>query len=151
MKIKFVKPLTSITIIVSIAIIAFAAVAISDNIGNSKSDTTPMLKDKVSLKKPNITVTSGSSSPGCEDTKEGCYVPYHYNAKSLFGGTELVFENTDTAAHTFTSGTSQKGPDGIFDSGIIVSGAQFTVKIDGHGEYDYFCMVHPWMKGKITV
>ena len=65
---------------------------------------------------------------------------------------EIVrWENADTAAHTVTSGTAEEGPDGIFDSGLFPPGQDYSVQFDEIGEFDYFCLVHPWMVGTITV
>ena len=42
-------------------------------------------------------------------------------------------------------------PDAIFDSGMMMAGDTFSVTLDESGEYPYFCMVHPWMIGNISV
>ena len=59
--------------------------------------------------------------------------------------------NKDSAAHTITSGTPEKGPDGSFDSSLFMSGNSFEVTFTLPGTFDYFCMVHPWKTGKIIV
>ena len=59
--------------------------------------------------------------------------------------------NADTAAHTVTSGTAADGPDGIFDSGLYAPGKSFSHQFTEVGKYPYFCMVHPWMDGVVTV
>lgn len=101
--------------------------------------------------KVNVDVTEGSSVPGCEENNE-CYTPY--NVSVDIGG-EVTWANNDTAAHTVTSGTPNDGPDGLFDSSLFTSGTTFSVKFTddkfGDGDYHYFCMVHPWMEGIITV
>lgn len=61
------------------------------------------------------------------------------------------WENADTAAHTITSGTPESGPDGLFDSSLFAPGKSFSYTFDEIGEYPYFCMVHPWMKGTVFV
>ena len=67
------------------------------------------------------------------------------------GGT-VTWENTDNAAHTVTSGSPADGPDGVFDSSLIMAGgASFSHTFDAVGTYDYFCMVHPWMAGSVIV
>ena len=60
-------------------------------------------------------------------------------------GTEVEVENRDTAAHTWTS------VDGVFDSGNLGNGDTFTFTFDTPGEYEFFCSIHPDMKGSITV
>ena len=95
-----------------------------------------------------IIPADGSGAPGCEETAEGCYVP---GMVTVGVGVTVVMSNTDTAAHTWTSGTPDDGPDGNFDTSLIMTGAAFEWIPDTAGEYPYFCMVHPWMQGVITV
>jgi len=66
-------------------------------------------------------------------------------------GSEIKWSNEDTAAHTVTSGTPERGADGIFDSSLFMSGTTFSTRLARKGEYPYFCMVHPWKVGKIIV
>ncbi|NNM36202.1 MAG: hypothetical protein HKO48_03700 [Nitrosopumilus sp.] len=93
-----------------------------------------------------ISLPDGSGVPGCEATNE-CYIPYHVTVSA---GEEITWSNDDTAAHTVTSG-SPGAPDGLFDSSLFMAGGTFSVTLDEAGEYPYFCMVHPWMTGIITV
>ncbi len=61
------------------------------------------------------------------------------------------WENADTAMHTVTSGNPEEGPDGIFDSGLFSPGEGFQWQFLEVGEFDYFCVIHPWMTGTVTV
>jgi plastocyanin len=65
-------------------------------------------------------------------------------------GTTVVWENTDNAMHTVTSGNPQDGPNGIFDS-MISAGDSFKFTFNSPGKEDYFCIVHPWMIGSVEV
>ena len=94
-----------------------------------------------------VTITMGSGSPGCEETNS-CYVPYELTISS---GSTVTWINTDNAAHTVTSGTPNGGPDGLFDSSIIAMNAEFSYEFSESGIYDYYCIVHPWMTGIISV
>jgi len=101
-----------------------------------------------------VTVTNalGSSTPGCEETNE-CFIP---NPVTIDIGETVTWENVDNAAHTITSGSPTDGPDGVFDSSLIMApmGGQvntFSHTFDTAGTYDYFCMVHPWMQGTVIV
>ena len=94
-----------------------------------------------------ISLPEGSGVPGCDETNE-CYIPYHVTVSA---GEEITWSNDDSAAHTVTSGTPSEGHDGNFDSSLFMSGSTFSVTLDEAGEYPYFCMVHPWMTGIITV
>ena len=94
-----------------------------------------------------ISIPEGSGVPGCDETNE-CFVPY---SVTVSAGDEVTWSNDDTAAHTVTSGTPAGGPDGNFDSSLFTAGQTFSVTFDEAGEYPYFCMVHPWMTGIVTV
>lgn len=63
-------------------------------------------------------------------------------------GTEVTFENLDLASHTVTSA---EGSDLAFASGSLGEGAVFTQTFDEPGTYDYFCEVHPTMRGSVSV
>jgi len=95
-----------------------------------------------------VTNAPGSSVPGCEQTADGCFIP---SMVTLDVGSEVIWENSDTAAHTVTSGTPVEGPDGIFDSSLVMAGSSFSHVFAEAGSYDYFCMVHPWMQGMVMV
>ena len=97
--------------------------------------------------KVDINMVVGSSTPGCE-TNNMCYMPY--NAALDVGG-EAMWHNVDTMAHTVSSGTPAEGLDDVFDSGLVAAGGMFSYKFEEAGTYDYFCMVHPWMTGIVTV
>jgi plastocyanin len=94
-----------------------------------------------------ISLPKGSGVPGCDETNE-CYLPFNV---SISVGEEITWSNDDSAAHTVTSGTPTDGPNGIFDSSLFMAGSTFSVTLDESGEYPYFCMVHPWMTGNISV
>jgi plastocyanin len=89
---------------------------------------------------------AGSGAPGCETTE--CYTP---STVTIAAGGTVTFTNTDTAPHTSTSGSAANGPDGVFDTSLIMMNASFDVTLADAGTYTYFCMVHPWMEGTIIV
>ncbi len=94
-----------------------------------------------------VSIPEGSGAPGCEETDE-CYIPSTLN---ISAGTTVVWENNDAAAHLATSGTPDGGPDGIFDSGMIMGGATYEYEFTETGEFVYYCLVHPWMVGTVIV
>ena len=95
----------------------------------------------------NISIPEGTALPGCEETNS-CYNPVDVN---IFQGSTVIWANIDTAAHTVTSGTAQDGPAGKFDSSLIPAGNTWEHTFDKKGNYPYFCQVHPWMTGTVTV
>ena len=94
-----------------------------------------------------VTNAPGSSTPGCEET-DSCFIPS--TVVITVGGT-VTWDNTDNAAHTSSSGTAAGGPDGVFDSSLIMAGGSYSHTFDTAGTFDYFCMVHPWMQGTVIV
>jgi predicted secreted protein with PEFG-CTERM motif len=94
-----------------------------------------------------VTNAVGSSTPGCEET-DNCFIPS--TVVITVGGT-VTWENVDNAAHTATSGSPADGPDGVWDSSLMMVNASYSVTLDDEGTYPYFCMVHPWMSGTVIV
>ena len=96
-----------------------------------------------------ITPAPGSGAPGCEETAEGCYIP---KEATVDVGGKVIFSNTDTAAHTFTSGAAtDETPGEVFNSSLVMAGSSYEWTPTTVGEVPYFCMVHPWMTGLIVV
>ena len=98
-----------------------------------------------------IVTVEGSVTPDCSN--DGCYFPL--NAIIDVGGV-VTMKNTDpTGMHTFTSGTIDSNgtpfPDGVFDTGVQASGETFEWIPTQTGEQPYYCMLHTWMRGTITV
>jgi plastocyanin len=60
-------------------------------------------------------------------------------------GTMISFKNTDTVIHTVTA------DNGSFDTGNIEPGSSRTITLNQVGEFTYYCIPHPFMKGKIIV
>ncbi len=93
-----------------------------------------------------VSLAEGSGVPGCELTDE-CYLPY---SLEIWVGDTVSWNNVDSAAHTVTSGPPNKH-DGNFDSGMMMANQSWEFTFTDSGEYDYYCVLHPWMTGKITV
>lgn len=106
--------------------------------------TAPAFADHASVE---VSIPAGSSTIGCEETNE-CYIP---DEVTIDLGSEVVWSNDDTASHTVTSGDPQNGPDGNFDSSLFLSGQTFSHMFEDAGEFPYFCLVHPWMRGIVIV
>jgi len=93
-----------------------------------------------------VTMAQGSGAPGCESTNE-CFIPYQ---AEIYSGEPVVWINSDSAAHTVTSGLDATH-DGLFDSGMMMPNQKWEYVFTDFGEYDYHCMLHPWMTGKVIV
>ena len=96
---------------------------------------------------PTINILEGAAVQGSPD-----YDPDELTAKK---GDEVTVVNQDTVPHTVTSGTGATDPNSAksFDTSIINGGESATVSLAQvePGQYDYYCMIHPYMTGKITV
>src|SRR5215203_2233144 len=96
---------------------------------------------------PTINILEGAAVQGSPD-----YDPEELTAKK---GDEVTVVNQDTVPHTATSGTGATDPNSAksFDTSIINGGESATISLAQvePGQYDYYCMVHPYMTGKITV
>jgi plastocyanin len=101
-----------------------------------------------------IIIVPGSSSP----SNSKFFVP---NLINISVGTTVIWTNDDLTSyktieveqlHTVTSGILQSRKIGtIFDSGFLGAGKSFTHIFDSPGTFDYFCMIHPFMTGKVIV
>ena len=94
-----------------------------------------------------VETAMGSGAPGCE-TSNACYLPQDITIST---GDTVKWDNVDNAAHTVTGGSPSDGPSGVFDSSLLMAGLDYSFTFDDAGNYDYFCMVHPWMVGSVTV
>ena len=94
-----------------------------------------------------VDIPKGTSVPGCEESN-ACYSPADI---TINVGDTVEWINVDTAAHTVTGGNPADGPSGVFDSSLVMADANYEFTFDDAGSYDYFCMVHPWMVGSVTV
>ena len=108
----------------------------------------PMMEEEtVGPQTHSVEIPVGTSVPGCEET-DSCYLPANI---TINAGDTVEWPNIDTAAHTVTSGSPAEGPSGVFDSSLLMASATFAFTFEDAGEYDYFCMVHPWMIGSVSV
>ena len=63
----------------------------------------------------------------------------------------MTWINEDNLPHAATSGNQQSGPTGESDSGTIMAQEKFTHILNKEGVYEYYCTIHPYMTGKVTV
>jgi len=107
-----------------------------------------------------ILIRDIASDPGCaqwESNWEGRDEPYRaFNCIAPFNaavgvGEQVTWKNMNNDPHVLVSGTPESGPNGIFDSGMLGPNDSFTFTFNSDGTYDYFDMIHPWVKGVVTV
>jgi cytochrome c oxidase subunit 2 len=94
-----------------------------------------------------LTILEGSSIQGNPD-----YDPDELTVKK---GDKITVNNADTMPHTVTNGESGSDPNSgkLFDTSIINGGdsAEIDTSAVDAGAHPYYCMVHPYMTGSLTV
>jgi nitrite reductase (NO-forming) len=70
---------------------------------------------------------------------------YSVNVLTIPVGTTVTWTNDDTTMHTVTS------VDDIFDSGYYGEGESWSYTFTEPGEFEYYCLPHPWMRAKVIV
>jgi len=94
-----------------------------------------------------VTIPNEASEPSCAESGS-CFSP---SEVTIGVGDSVTWHNDSSVAHTVTSGSPEDGPDGLFDSGLFLSGDTFSHTFTEAGEYQYFCSIHPWMTGTVIV
>jgi plastocyanin len=144
----YLKPVGSIVAMASaVGIIAWVAFGFV-------SPDTYMIPQEVAVEEPSagevaptgpiyaIEILEGSSEEGNPDfDPDGAIVQQGY---------VVEWTNSDSVAHTATS-AEDFGE--TFDTGLLGAGESFTLDTTNLeiGEYDYFCIVHPWMTSTLTI
>jgi len=114
--------------------------------------TSPMLSAN-SFPSGNQTATSGNEvviSPGSSSpTNAKFFDPLVLNVPV---GATVTWKNLDSTLHTVTSGSAESGKSGtIFDSSYLTGGKTFQHTFSSAGTFDYYCTLHPYMKGQVIV
>jgi len=92
-----------------------------------------------------IDITDGASSPICK-IDNTCFSP---NNVSILKNGIITWVNHDSLIHDIAGG-APSNPNNIFY--LTLQSNESVQKIFGYsGIYPYFCSLHPWMEGSITV
>ena len=92
----------------------------------------------------NVIIPNGNSDMG----NAGLFIPLNAQVSV---GTTVVWINDDAVPHTIQSQDEQGNVIGLFNSGILNTGDRFPHTFDELGVYNYFCTLHPWRVGLVTV
>jgi plastocyanin/outer membrane protein assembly factor BamB len=79
---------------------------------------------------------------GAQSGQNGYYSPA---SAQVSPGSKVTWNNKDSVAHTATA------QDGSFDTGNIAPGSSGSATIQGQGQIQYYCTIHPWMTGTLNV
>jgi len=138
---------TEFTVSYSVSATATAGKTVSMEESMKTEEKTSVPVKSSGPKTVSVEIPSGTSVPGCEESNK-CFNPA---SVTINVGDTVEWKNGDTAAHTVTGGSPADGPSGVFDSSLVMGGASFAHTFDKAGSYNYFCMVHPWMVGNVSV
>jgi nitrite reductase (NO-forming) len=132
------------------ATLAFAqegAITPEGTVNNTMSnDTSMMMNATLAYAQEAVSIAAGSSNPSATEF----YVPKEI---SVPAGSTVTWTNDDSTIHTVVEGTAQggSGETPAFDSSIIAPKGTWDNTFDTAGEFDYYCSLHPFMTGKVTV
>ena len=104
-----------------------------DNLGESATTI-----NAVKIKTDQVFIVKDSWNPEITES-------YNPTAIKVNLTTTVTWENDDFVTHSVTD------VEGSFDSGFIQAGSTWSHIFEKSGEYDYFCTLHPWMKGTVSV
>jgi plastocyanin len=94
-----------------------------------------------------LTILEGSATQGNPD--------YEPDELTITKGNTILVDNVDTMPHTVTNGESTTDPNSakLFDTSIIMGGesAEIDTSNIDPGTHPYYCMVHPYMTGSLTI
>jgi plastocyanin len=93
--------------------------------------------------KADVTIVVGASNNGVAQ-------PFSPSNLTVKVGSTVTWVNKDPVAHTVTSTSVPNGAP-PFDSGVILYGYSYSLKLNQVGVYHYYCNIHPSMTGVIIV
>ena len=133
------KQITTIVVIAVIILVTIALAFSNYSFEENVEETDLTIKGDVIM-------PTKVSRPGCEEN-DRCYIP---SLIVIEKGKQVTWVNEDSAFHSITSGY-YGAPTDLFDSGHLDPFESYTLTFDKTGTYDYFCTLHPWMKGQVIV
>ncbi|MFY9301393.1 MAG: plastocyanin/azurin family copper-binding protein [Candidatus Nitrosotenuis sp.] len=92
----------------------------------------------------NIIIPNGNAETG----NVGFYIPLNLEVSR---GTTVIWINDDNIQHTVVSQDEKGNVIPLFNSKALKTGERFAHKFNEAGTYHYFCTIHPWRVGLVTV
>lgn len=93
-----------------------------------------------------IIIPHEAASTVCQENNS-CFSPHTIQVSE---GSTVTWLNEDTFIHTITSGAPENGPDKKFRK-VLFSEESFDYTFCCKGTYKYYCEIHPWAVGMVTV
>ena len=138
--------LKKIIILGIISVITIAGIAFSFSGSTVEENVEEKVDEQTMTITGDVVMPSKVSRPGCEEI-DRCYIPSNIVIEK---GKQVTWVNEDSAFHSVTSGLYET-PTELFDSGHLDPYETYTLTFDESGTFDYFCTLHPWMKGQVIV
>ncbi len=91
-----------------------------------------------------VLIPNGNSA----QANTGFFLPLNLE---IIRGTTVTWINQDNIGHTVQSQDAKGNVIPLFNSGLLKTGDTFSYKFDKPGVYHYFCTIHPWRIGIVTV
>lgn len=91
-----------------------------------------------------VIIPNGNSN----QANTGFYSPLNLE---VIRGTTVTWENQDNIGHTVQSQDGEGNVIPLFNSNVLKTGETFIYKFNSPGTYHYFCTLHPWRIGTVTV
>ena len=111
----------------------FVLTMIIPSYGEEIPETSSMLNVTISIQPPNVGT------------------PFDPSEIHIIPNSTVTWINNDNVTHTVTSGNPQQGADGKFNSGLLKPGKEFSYTFTESGTFNYYCLIHPAMKGVVIV
>jgi nitrite reductase (NO-forming) len=111
------------------------------------NDTGMTMNATLAFAQEEVSIAAGSSNPSASEF----FVPQEISVKA---GDTVTWTNHDTTIHTVVEGSPESASSGAtpgFDSSIIAPNATWDNTFDSAGDFNYYCNLHPFMTGKVTV
>lgn len=91
-----------------------------------------------------VVIPNGNSA----QSSMGFFVPLN---SEILRGTTVTWQNQDNIGHTIQSINDKGMIIPMFNSPVLKTGETFSFKFDSPGVYHYYCSIHPWRIGVVTV
>lgn len=93
-----------------------------------------------------VSIAPGAANPNNPET----FVPPQI---SLSSGSTISWTNDDSMTHSVTieGNSAIVNGEASFDSGPISPGYTWDNTFDSPGQFDYHCLIHPFMTGKVII
>jgi plastocyanin len=164
-----------LVIVVGIMVVGAAYAIINWDANYSIPPPSSKIKPEVDLKalatfeRPTATESASTAEPAAEEPKptgdatltilEGSATQgnpdYQPDSLTVKQGDRIVVDNADAMPHTVTNGEGPSDTDSgtLFDTSIINGGESAVIDTAGiePGTYNYYCTVHPYMTGSLTI